>query len=687
MWSAALIMKKWVIGNPDDKISSELSAKSGLSDICASVLVSRGVDTIDKAKAFFGGGEDKLSDPFLIKDMQEAAERISAAIDASELICIYGDYDCDGITATAMLYSYIECMGRNVVYHVNMRDDGYGMCESAVKALADNGVKLIVTVDNGISAVKEAELAYKLGMELVITDHHQVGNTLPKAEAIVNPHRNDCFSPYKDLCGCGVALKLIAALDGGDYSSALEQFSDLAAIATIADIVPLNGENREIVIQGLHYLENTENSGLKALIECARIKKPISSSSVAFCLAPRINASGRLGSASDMVDLLLCDDYKEAMAKARKIDELNNRRKAAETEILDGISAALNGGSEFFDDVIVVSGKNWHCGVIGIVASRLVEKLGKPAFVISIDENEARGSARSVEGFSIFEALSECSELLTKFGGHEGAGGFSLEEKNIPLLREALNKFARNKYGHCNSMPVYSIYADKLLKSTELDIAAIKSLAALEPYGEKNAIPVFLLQNARLLEIIPVSNGAHTKIKISYGNKAVFGLLFGQKTDCFTYKAGTAIDILAQTEINSFNGSESVVLRICDIRRSGIKQAAYFNAKAAYEKYKRCGEIDCSLAARIIPSRAELGAVYRLIPKEKAIGCDELFFAVCAAGQDGFNYCKFKIAEDIFEELGLVKTDRFNDSLSLVSINGKVDLSTSKVLASLEALK
>lgn len=277
-------MKKWTIGKPDPKAAEILSGQGGLPRICADILVSRGIDTIEKAAEFFNqqNGEETLSDPFLIKDMREAAETLLAAVDEGKRICIYGDYDCDGITATAVLYSYLECIGGNVEYYINDRSEGYGLCSDAVKRLAESGVELIVTVDNGISAVNEAKLISELGMELVITDHHQPPDILPEAAAVVDPHRSDDLSPFKDLCGCGVALKLIAAMDGGDYSSALEQFSDLAAIATIADIVPLKGENREIVMRGLHYLENTENVGLQALINVSGLRHPVSSTEALF---------------------------------------------------------------------------------------------------------------------------------------------------------------------------------------------------------------------------------------------------------------------------------------------------------------------------------------------------------------------------------------------------------------------
>ena len=652
-------MKKWSVGNPDVKLSSELAANGGISQLCASVLVSRGINSLEKAQGFFNyreSGEQPLSDPFLIKDMAEAAEIISEAVDNGTSICIYGDYDCDGITATAILYSYLECLGANVSYHINMRSEGYGLCESGIRKLAEDGVKLIVTVDNGISAVKEAQLVKELGMTLVITDHHQPGEILPEAAAVVDPHRQDCTSPFKDLCGCGVALKLIAAMDGGDYSAALEQFSDLAAIATIADVVPIVGENREIVAQGLHYLENTENCGLKALISCAKAKLPMSSVSVAFTLSPRINASGRFGSAEDAVKLFLAESPEEAQQYAELLDSLNAQRKETEAEIMREIEERIKKDPAIVHKrVTVLYGKGWHHGVIGIVAARLVERFGKPVFILSDDGEYARGSARSVNGFSVFDALTHCSRLLDKFGGHTGAGGFSLKESSITEFDKALQEYASSLFEHA---PVHTMHADKIITPQELTVDNIRSLSVLEPYGEANKQPVFVMQNVRLLEVMSLSQGLHTKLKLTYGNMGFFGLMFGQKTEQFPYKAGEFLDMLVYAEINTYNGQTSVNLRIADVRPSGISQPKYFSAREAYEKYMLGEELPSALIKRMAPEREELVSVYKLIPSGKPVSCDNIFAKLDSSI---IPYCKFRIALDIFEELDFIKYDIFND--------------------------
>lgn len=674
-------MKKWTVGKPAPEAVNILR-RGGLSGICAGVLAARGIDTLEKARDFFNQNEEgeALSDPFLIKDMQKAADMLTAAVDEGKRICVYGDYDCDGITATALLYSYLECMGADVRYYINERSQGYGMCGEAVRQLAEEGTELIVTVDNGISALKEAELAAELGMELIVTDHHSPGEVLPNAAAVVDPHREDDLSPFKDLCGCGVALKLAAAMDGGDYSAVLEQFSDLAAIATVADVVPLTGENREIVRLGLHYLENTENAGLKALMDASGVKPPVSAMTAAFSLAPRINASGRFGSASEAVELLLCEDENAAAETAQRLNTLNSQRKKTEADIMEEIRARISESPEIlYRRVIFVYGEGWHHGVIGIVAARLVERFGKPVFVLSDDGDGARGSARSVEGFSIHKALTACAEQLDKFGGHSGAGGFSLKKENITAFNEALQRYAKEEFP---SMPIMAVHADKVLLPEELTAESIASLSVLEPCGEGNPAPMFVMTNARLLEVVPLSGGAHTKLKLTYGKIGVYGLLFGTKTADFAYKAGDMLDLLAVPTINTYNGNTTVNIRIADCRTSGVPQSQYFAAKEAYERYKLGEGAEERLIPRIVPTREDLAAVYKAVPQSPA-DMDTIFFGVRS---DSINYCKFRLALDIFEELGLVDTDVYAETAVRKAVTKKADLETSTILAGLKKL-
>lgn len=672
-------MKKWVIRQPSAEKVNKLTAGSDLTGLCAGILVGREYDTAERAGAFLSGEE--LSDPFMLKDMTEACEIITDAIESEKVICVYGDYDCDGITSTVILYSYLECMGADVRYYIPEREEGYGMSAAAIKKLSNEGVELIITVDNGISAVKEAELISDLGMELVITDHHQPSAVLPKAAAIVNPHRKDCISPFKKLCGAGVVLKLIAALDGGTYDMAMEQFSDLAAIGTIADVVTLTGENRTIVQNGLHTLGNTENFGLSALMELCRITpENLTSTSVAFLLAPRINASGRFGSPTTAVKLLLSEDEDEAMELAEELCRLNNERKETEQQIFNKIQQEIVSNPQVLNErVLIFSGENWHHGVIGIVSSRITEKYGKPSFIITIEGDKARGSARSIEGFSIFEALNSTADLLERFGGHTGAGGFTVSTEKIAEFSERIQSYARDTFP---SMPVGTLIAEKVLEPADLTVPAIESLSVLEPFGEGNSKPLFAVIGARVDEIYSLSEGKHTKLKLSYCGAALTALLFNVNANSLAVKKGEPGDFMVYAEINVFNGNKSVSLKVADYRKHGIPQAKYFAAREAYEKYMLGEGVPALLIPRIIPVREELAAVYKAIPAEK-ISIDSLFGLLQS---DSMNYCKLRLCIDIFTEMKLTAFFADEGSVQRLPVSQKVNLDDSKILQELRCL-
>lgn len=671
-------MHKWKIGKPVKAVSDELMLKGGLSKLCADVLSARGIGGYDEAAAFFSNSEP--SDPFTAQDMDKAAQLISEAVDSMTNICIYGDYDCDGITATAALYSYLECLGANVSFFINERAEGYGLNSDNIRKLHERGTELIITVDNGISAISEADLIYELGMRLIVTDHHQPSETLPRAEAVVDLHRTDDLSRFKDLCGCGLVLKLIAAMEDGDHTAAMEQFSDLAAIATVADVVPLRGENRYIVSTGLHYLENTANIGLKALIEASGMKPPYTSTGLAFTLAPRINAAGRFGSATDAVRLLLTEDEEEAKLLADILCGYNKTRQETEKGIMSEISAAVKADPFIADRrVSVFYGKGWHHGVIGIAAARVMERTGKPTFIISEENGEARGSARAPEGFHVFEALSYCSSVLTKFGGHSGAGGFSLLPEKVGEFTELLQKFAAEGCGDINSVS----QADKALMPDDLSVEEVGSLSVLEPFGAGNPRPMFLMHGAKINAVQALSEGKHTKLSLDYGGVTVSGLMFGQPTDKFGYAAGDMMDMLVYPELNTYNGRTSVNVRINECRKCGVSQQKYFAAKDAYEALRRGEAVSPALMARIAPERPELVKVYKAVKKE-FLPFDNIFSAV---SDDSMNFCKFMVCIDIFEEKGLIETDRFYMTARLVEGAARVDIETSEILKALRAGK
>lgn len=665
-------MKRWEIKKPDSQKVNEILKKSDLTSLCAEVLVSRGYDNMDMLVEFFNN--DELSDPMMLKDMPQAVEVISRAIYNGELICVYGDYDCDGVTSTTILVKYLDFSGANVIYYIPHREEGYGINKGAVDKLKDRGVSLIITVDNGISAIEEAKYIKELGIKLVITDHHQPGDELPEADAVVNPHREDCPSVFKDLAGVGVAFKLCAALDG-DYSIISEQFSDLAAIGTIADIVPLKGENRSIVKNGLKMFENSENYGLLYLLEkCGINKSRVTSNSVAFGIAPRINAAGRFGSASTAVEAFISED-ESAKFGIDNLIMLNNQRKETELLILRDIFEYIDLNPEILDKkVMVISGKGWHHGVIGIVSAKIMELYGKPNFIISVDDNGiCRGSARSFDGFNIYKCLKECEDVLMRYGGHKFAGGFTIKAEKIPQFIKKVSDFAAK----CDSLGGMVITADKLLSSKDFDVNMAESLSILEPFGEGNKTPVFAIIGAVVTKIIPLSQGKHSKIEFSYDGVIQNALLFSRNTMSLPFNVGDKIDMLVNMEVSEYNGRKELCIKVVDIRNHGISAKQYFAAKSCYEAYKRGEPIPQNVIHRIKPSRDELVKIYKYIMAVKRVSIDKLFMKF---NTQSMNYFKLRIALDAFNELGLIRLIASRQEVHMVEVSKRVDLSQSTVL-------
>ncbi len=665
-------MKRWEIKKPDPQKVNEILKKSDLTSLCAEVLVSRGYDNMDMLVDFFNN--DELSDPMMLKDMPQAVEVISQAIYNGELICVYGDYDCDGVTSTTILVKYLDFSGANVIYYIPHREEGYGINKGAVDKLKDRGVSLIITVDNGISAIEEAKYIKELGIKLVITDHHQPGDELPEADAVVNPHREDCPSVFKDLAGVGVAFKLCAALDG-DYSIISEQFSDLAAIGTIADIVPLKGENRSIVKNGLKMFENSENYGLLYLLEkCGINKSRVTSNSVAFVIAPRINAAGRFGSASTAVEAFISED-ESAKFGIDNLIMLNNQRKETELLILRDIFEYIDLNPEILDEkVLVISGKGWHHGVIGIVSAKIMELYGKPNFIISVDDNGiCRGSARSFDGFNIYKCLKECEDVLMRYGGHKFAGGFTIKADKIPQFIKKVSDFAAK----CDGLGGMVITADKMLSAKDFDVNMAESLSILEPFGEGNKTPVFAIIGAVVTKIIPLSQGKHSKIRFLYDEVVQNALLFSRNTMSLPFNVGDKIDMLVNMEVSEYNGRKELCIKVVDIRNHGISAKQYFAAKSCYEAYKRGEPIPQNVIHRIKPSRDELVKIYKYIMAVKRVSIDKLFMKF---NTQSMNYFKLRIALDAFNELGLIRLIASRQEVHMVEVSKRVDLSQSTVL-------
>lgn len=669
-------MKQWKISKADENICSDILRKTNLSKTVAEILVSRGFTDLSELNDFFNG--DELEDPFCIKDMDKAVDAVNRALQNGEKICIYGDYDCDGVTSTAILYSYLEMLGADVSYYIPERSEGYGLNKPAIDKIFHEGVSLIVTVDNGISAVDEAEYIKALDMELVITDHHQPSDILPEACAVVDPHRADCPSRFKELSGAGVALKLIAAIEG-DYSAVMEQFCEISAIGTVADIVSLTGENRIIVRQGLEYLKNTENIGLSCLMEkCSLSPDQINSSTVAFSIAPRINAAGRFGSAETALQALICED-ESAEEFSDELILLNSKRKETQDKILAEIMAFIDEYPDILHErVLVLAGKGWHHGVIGIVAAKLLSIYQKPVFLVALnDDGVGVGSARSVDGYNIFDALSACKSNLLKFGGHEKAGGFTIKKEEIENFKESLLDYSLQSF---EKMPKLTICADKVIAPSELSVENIKSLSVLEPYGEGNREPVFAILSAAVLNIYSIGKGKHSRITVSCGGKTEQVLFFNFAPVSLEFSRGDKIDLLANISVNEYNGKESLTIKAIDYRLSGINQSRYFAAFDAYEAFKRGEQLDNSYLRAMTPDREDLVTVYKTVSELKSAKFDRLYFSLISKN---INYAKMRISLDIFEELGLVDISASKQIVTAMKPTKKVDLENSYILQAL----
>lgn len=672
-------MKKWTVLPADKERVKEIIKSTDLAPLTVEVMSARGYNDIDKLRSFFE--LEGLSDPLLLPDMQAAVDAINHAVENEETICVYGDFDCDGVTSTAILYDYLLNIGADVICYIPERSEGYGLNKDAVKTIADNSVSLIVTVDNGISAFEEADYIYELGMKLVITDHHQPSERLPRAEAIVDAYLPQCRAEFRDLAGVGVTLKLLAALDGGSFDMVVEQYADIAAIGTIADVVPLVSENRTIVAKGLSLIKNTENYGLIALMEESGVDgESITSTNVAFTLSPRINAAGRFGSPITALDMLISEE-EEARDFAHQLTMLNDKRKLAETGIFAEINESIRSNPGITDKrVIVVGGDNWHHGIIGIVASRLLEIHGKPVVVISRDKSGyARGSARSIKGFNIFKCFEYCKSLLTKYGGHECAGGLTVLTENIDKLDEMIQEYAAVNHPH---MPKFTLTADKLIKGSEISLKNVSDLKRLEPFGAENAEPLFAFSGAKVLAVVPLKNGEHTRLDIEYDGVNLKALLFRQKTSELDIEAGDVIDIMGNLQINSFRGSDSVSLIVSDYRIHGIKQDRFFAAFDAYEAFKRSESLPKEYIAKAIPTREEMAEIYKYISAAQIPLTAENLFA--RLQNKGINAFKLYAVLDAFKESGLAEIEGQSRRIRLIRANKRVDIMSAPTIVRLK---
>ncbi len=677
---------RWDIASCPKEQPKEIAQRYGLSVLAAGVLAARGYTDEREIEAFLEE-EAALSDPYALVDMEKAVERIREAVEEMQRIAIYGDYDADGVTSTVILYSYLESLGADVIYYIPERDgEGYGLNRGAIDLLRENGAELIVTVDNGVTAVEEIAYAGSLGIDVVVTDHHQPPEKLPEACAVVDPHRADDTSAFKDYCGAGVVFKLVCALEEDDGAAMLDYYADILCLGTVADLVPLRGENRLFVKYGLQRLMESENPGVCALAQVAGITgKEWTAQTVAFTLAPRINAAGRLGSAQKAVQLLLTEDEEEAMLLAQDVDELNARRKQIEAEIVEQIVGDVRRGkNREFERVLVLAGEGWHHGVVGIAAAKIVERYDRPCFLISVEDGEARGSGRSVEGFSLHRALTACSGCLTRFGGHAMAAGLSLAPADIPRFTEQMRAYTKQNFV---MMPARSLQIDRVVLPGEVGAAAVKGLSALEPFGRQNEPPLFAFKDVQIAGIYPIGGGKHLRLKLTGGGQSVFAVYFGMTAEQFPFSAGDFADVAFSASVHVYAGEESVTISIKDMRPSNLDQQAYLESKAVYEMLRRRETIPEERRQDSIPTREETGVVYRCLKAAGVYphGYDFLYTAL--AGR-GLSYCKVRLSVDILHELRLVQVDGSGPAARFRVVPGaaKADLAASRILQLVKSL-
>ena len=556
--------KKWELSNHDDAKIKEISEKYQISELLATVLVNREIDDIN---LFLNPTRNDFHDPYLMPDMKQAVDRIIKAIEKQERTIIYGDYDVDGITSITVLKKFLKERGLEVGHYIpNRLDEGYGLNKEAIKEIANQGYKLVITVDCGISGTEEVDYAYSLGMEVIVTDHHEPLDVLPNALAVVDCKRKDNKYKCNSLAGVGVAFKLIQAISmklGLDEKEYLK-FLDIVCIGTISDIVPLIDENRVIAKLGLKLIEQTKNPGIKALLKATGYKE-INSNAISFGIAPRINACGRMGHEIDALDLFLTDNIVQANDITEKLNEYNKKRQEIEKRIFDEAIYKIENEEPKDCNTIILGAENWHHGVIGIVSSKITELYYKPSILVCFEGEDGKGSGRSIQGFDLHGALCETSNYLEKYGGHEMAVGLSLKKKNFDSFKKEFEEKA--KKAHIDEfIPIINV--DKEITLKDLTIDSVNSLKLLEPYGEANKNPIFLYKNLKIDSIRALSEGKHLKLTLKDGNTIINAIGFNMGKYSEEYLIGDKIDVLGYLETNTFNGIESVQINIKDIRKS-----------------------------------------------------------------------------------------------------------------------
>ena len=659
-----------------------LLQSAGYPYLLSTVLAARGITSAESAAEALEREHKLTISPMLMRDMDKAVARIQRAISGGETIAVFGDYDVDGITSTVLLIDYLRSCGVKCLRYIPRRiEDGYGLSCEAIQGLHDQGATLMITVDCGITGNEEVDFANALGMDVVITDHHECKETLPAAVAVVDPHRPDCPYPFKHLAGVGVALKLVLALGGENREDALfARYCTLAAIGTIADVMRMESENRVIVSCGLEALSHTDFVGVHALLkEAGLLGKPITSIQIGFVLSPRINAAGRMGAADLAADLLETDDPALAEELARQLCELNRERQTVEQAICADALNQIKTLRAEERSALVLSSSDWHQGVVGIVASRLSEKYSCPSFMIHLKDGTGKGSCRSYGGFNLFAALESCADLLEGFGGHELAAGFTIAEENIGAFRQRLNRYVRSDTG--GELPVSSLEVDAAITCpADVTLDQVEQLGLLEPYGAGNPRPAFALLGATVDSVQPVGQGRHLKLRLSKGSCRFDAIFFSVTEGECGITVGSRVDAAFYLQANTFRGVTTLQLQLIDIRLSLTPSR---HEAADLELVRRLvdgGAVTPQEATRLRAGRDQFAAIWVALERQIRSGKAEVdalpYLRQLAAGGGSESFLRAALALEVFRERGLISLTLREDqmTLCLTATQGKVDL-------------
>jgi len=670
----------WNVQNPQRNAVNAL-VSGGYAPLTAMILASRGLADATAAASYLDC-DAALPDPFLMADMALAAGRVGLAMTRGEKIAVFGDYDVDGITATCLLTDFLRRHGADVVSYIPGRlEEGYGLNPIAIRQLHAEGVKLIVTVDCGITAVEEARLCASLGIDLVITDHHECKDHLPNAVAVVDPHRPDCGYPRKILSGVGVAFKLASALCGSQ-EDVLRDYADMVCLGTVADVMPLQGENRVFVTRGLASLQNTRRPGIAALMkECGCAPENVSASAIGFMLAPRINAAGRMGQINLAIDLFLTDDHQQAEQLAKALCELNRQRQQVESEIYDQAVSMLPSGQAL--EAIVLADESWHQGVVGIVASRMAEEYCCPTFLICLDGDHGKASSRSFGGFNLFSSLTVLSPLLESYGGHELAAGFTISRQQIPAFRQEITKLAAAFYAQCGQRTVLEI--DCAVTPELLTVKGIDSLGALEPCGNGCPKPVLMMENLIVDRISMVGGGRHMRLRLKSGHHYLGAIYFSATPETASIEPGDVVDVAFHAQVNEFRGERTVQMNVLDIRPSCAVPCC--PDVSGYSQLLG-GTITPETASKLLPERATLSIIWRYLanlghPLQETPMC--LCRKIVRWSGQALSLEQLLVCLDIFQDVGLLRWERLHKYITVTLSPGsqKADLNTSTTMQAL----